>query len=48
MTEKNNRRVDCAEDPKKTVQAMRNEWWGFFVAGDLPYGAARNYQTGAA
>jgi len=34
--EKNNRRVDCAEATKKTVQAMRNEWWGFFVAGDCP------------
>ncbi|MDD3319884.1 MAG: hypothetical protein PHS59_00355 [Paludibacter sp.] len=36
VTEKNNRRVDCAEATKKTVQAMRNEWWGFFVAGDCP------------
>jgi len=26
VTEKNNSRVDCAEAPKKTVQAMRNEW----------------------
>jgi hypothetical protein len=28
--------VDCAEATKKTVQAMRNEWWGFFGAGDCP------------
>ena len=33
VTEKNNSRVDCAEAPKKTVQAMRYEWWGFFGAG---------------
>jgi hypothetical protein len=26
VTEKNNRRVDCAEACKKTVQAMRYEW----------------------
>jgi hypothetical protein len=35
VTEKNNRRVDCAEAPKKTVQAMRYEWRGFFGAGDF-------------
>ena len=28
--------MDCAEATKKTVQAMRYEWWGFFVAGDCP------------
>ena len=48
VTEKNNRRVDCAEATKKTVQAMRYEWWGFFVAGDLPCGAARNILSGFA
>jgi hypothetical protein len=46
VTEKNNSRVDCAEATKKTVQAMRYEWWGFFVAGDcsaeLP---VMNYQV---
>ena len=26
----------CAEATKKTVQAMRYEWWGFFVTGDCP------------
>jgi hypothetical protein len=31
---KKQRSVDCAEATKKTVQAMRNEWWGFFVAAD--------------
>ena len=36
VTEKKQRRVDCAEATKKTVQAMRYEWWGFFVAGDCP------------
>jgi hypothetical protein len=36
VTEKNNRRVDCAEADKKTVQAQRNEGWGFLAAGDLP------------
>jgi len=35
MTEKKQRSVDCAEATKKTVQAMRYEWWGFFVAGDI-------------
>jgi len=35
VTEKNNRRVDCAEAPIKTVQTMRYEWWGFFGAGDF-------------
>jgi len=40
--------VDCAEAQKKTVQAMRNEWWGFFGAGDLPCGAARNELSGEA
>jgi hypothetical protein len=35
VTEKNNRKVDCAEADKKTVQAMRNEWWGFLAAGDF-------------
>jgi hypothetical protein len=34
VTKKNNRRVDCAEAIKKTVQTKRYEWWGFFVAGD--------------
>jgi len=29
------RRVDCAEATKKTVQAMRYEWWGLFGAGDF-------------
>jgi len=48
VTEKNNRRVDCAEATKKTVQAMRNEWWGFFVAGDLSRYAARSLLTGEA
>jgi hypothetical protein len=28
--------VDCAEADKKTMQAMRYEWWGFFMAGDCP------------
>ena len=32
---KKQRSVDCAEATKKTVQAMRNEWWGFFMAGDI-------------
>ena len=36
VTEKKQRSVDCAEATKKTVQAMRNEWWGFLVAGDCP------------
>ncbi len=36
VTEKNNSRVDCAEAQKKTVQAMRYEWWGFFGAGGCP------------
>jgi len=27
---------------------MRYEWWGFFVAGDLPCGTARNKLTGEA
>ena len=40
--------MDCAEATKKTVQAMRNEWWGFFVAGDLPCGATRIYLSGEA
>ena len=35
MTEKKQRRVDCAEDPKKTVQALRYEGRGFFGAGDI-------------
>jgi len=35
VTEKNNIRVDCAEVDKKTVQAMRYEWWGFLAAGDF-------------
>ena len=42
------RNVDCAEATKKTVQAMKYEWWGFFVAGDLPCGAACNYLPGEA
>ena len=46
VTEKNNSRVDCAEADKKTVQAMRYEWWGFLAAGDLPCGAARNKLSG--
>jgi hypothetical protein len=33
---KKQRSVDSAEATKKTVQAMRYEWWGFFVAGDCP------------
>jgi hypothetical protein len=33
VTEKNNRRVDCEEVPKETVQTMRNEWWGFLGPG---------------
>ena len=33
---KNNRRVDCAEADKKTVQAQRNEGRGFLAAGDCP------------
>lgn len=32
---KKQRSVDCAEAIKKTVQAMRYEWWGFFMAGDF-------------
>ena len=48
VTEKNNRRVDCAEADKKTVQAQRNEGRGFLAAGDLPCGAARNKLTGEA
>jgi hypothetical protein len=35
VTEKNNRRVDCAEADKKTVQAQRNEGRGFLAAGDV-------------
>lgn len=27
--------MDSAEAIKKTVQAMRYEWWGFFMAGDF-------------
>ncbi len=27
--------VDCAEVPKKIVQAIRYEWWGLFGAGDF-------------
>jgi len=46
VTEKNNIRVDCAEACKKTVQAMRYEWWGFLQAGGLPCGAARNLLSG--
>lgn len=41
MTKKKQRRVDCAEAPKKTVQAMRNEWRGFFGAGEKDRIAAR-------
>ena len=33
---KKQRSVDCAEADKKTVQAMRYEWWGFLAAGDCP------------
>jgi hypothetical protein len=36
VTEKNNRRVDCAEADKKTVQAQRYEGRGFLAAGDCP------------
>jgi hypothetical protein len=25
---------------------MRNEWWGFFAAGDFALGAARNLLSG--
>jgi hypothetical protein len=32
---KRQRSVDCAEATKKTVQTMRYEWWGFFIAGDF-------------
>ena len=46
VTEKNNIRVDCAEACKKTVQAMRYEWWGFLQAGDMPCEAARNLHSG--
>jgi hypothetical protein len=35
VTEKNNRRVDCAEADKKTVQAQRYEGREFLVAGDF-------------
>ena len=35
VTEKNNIRVDCAEAGKKTVQAQRNEGWGFLPADDF-------------
>jgi len=31
---KKQRSVDCAEADKKTVQAMRYEWWGFLAAED--------------
>lgn len=34
-TEKNNRRVDCAEADKKTVQAQRYEGRGFLAAEDF-------------
>lgn len=34
MTWKKQRSVDCAEAIKKTVQALRYEGWGFFIAGD--------------
>jgi hypothetical protein len=33
---KNNRRVDCAEADKKTVQAQRYEGRGFLAAGGCP------------
>jgi len=33
---KKNRRVDCAEPDKKTVQAQSNEGRGFLAAGDCP------------
>jgi len=46
VTEKNNRRVDCAEADKKTVQAQRYEWRGFLAAGDLPCGASSNELSG--
>jgi len=46
VTEKNNRRGDCAEAGKKTMQTQRYEGWGFLPAGDLPGGAARNYLSG--
>jgi len=35
VTEKNNRRVDCAEADKKTVQAQRYDGRGFLAAGDF-------------
>jgi hypothetical protein len=35
VTEKKQRSVDCVEADKKTVQAMRYEWWGFLAAGDF-------------
>jgi hypothetical protein len=46
VTEKNNRRVDCAEADKKTVQAQRNEGRGFLAAGDCPDGASHNELSG--
>jgi len=46
VTEKNNRRVDCAEADKKTVQAQRYEGRGFLAAGDLPCIAACNELLG--
>jgi len=46
VTEKKQRSVDCAEATKKTVQAMRYEWRGFFGAGDCPAALpAINYQV---
>ena len=36
VTEKKQRRVDCVEADKKTVQAQRNEGRGFLAAGDCP------------
>jgi len=54
VTEKNNRRVDCAEACKKTVQALRfdklselaRKGEDFCRLGTLPGGAARNKLSG--
>ena len=48
VTEKKQRRVDCVEADKKTVQAQRNEGRGFLAAGDLTCGTARNLLPGEA
>jgi len=48
VTEKNNRRVECAEADKNTVKAQRYEGRGFLAAGDLLWGTARNKLSGEA